>query len=66
MSVKLGLSPQGKQIDCEKGSVFSINKMHQLKYNKTDRKIYFTLDINSYMFRHQAAIFREFINNKGP
>jgi len=66
MSVKRGLSPQGKQIDCEKGSILSINKMHQLKYNKTDHKIHFTLHVNPYVFRHQAAIFREFINNKGP
>ena len=37
------------------------DKMHQVKYNKT----HFTLSVNSYLFRHQAAILREFKDNKG-
>jgi hypothetical protein len=36
--------------------------MRWLKYNKTDHKTHFISDANSYMFRHQVAIFREFIN----
>jgi len=40
------------------------NKVHKLKYNKTDHKTLFTLGTNSYVFRHQGAIFREFIKNK--
>ena len=36
------------------------NKMHQLKYNKTDHK-HFILGSICYMFRHQGAILREFI-----
>jgi hypothetical protein len=39
--------------------------MHGLKYNKTDHKIWFIPSANSYMFRHQGAIIREFISNKG-
>jgi len=40
--------------------------MHQLKYNKTEHKTPFILGANSYMFRHQGAIFRELIttNNR--
>ena len=34
-------------------------------YSETDLKIHFTLSDNSYMFRHQGAIFKEFINSKG-
>ena len=29
-------------------------------YNITDRKIHFLLGVDSYVFRHQDAIFREF------
>ena len=32
--------------------------------NKTDCRIHFIFD-NSYMFQHQGAFFREFINNEG-
>jgi hypothetical protein len=51
---------------CSCCDTFSANKTHWLKYSKTDHKIRFTLGLNSYMFRHQGAIFREFINNKRP
>jgi hypothetical protein len=37
----------------------------QIKIHQTNHKIRFTLDTNSYMYQHQGAIFREFINNKG-
>jgi len=43
----------------------NINKMEELKHNKTDHKAHLISDANSYMFRHQGAIIREFINNKG-
>jgi len=48
--------------------IFHIFKTHQkalIKYNKADQKIHFISGANSYMFRHQDAIIREFINNKG-
>jgi hypothetical protein len=38
--------------------------MYQLIYNKTGRKALSILGTNSYMFRHQDAILREFIKNK--
>jgi hypothetical protein len=38
--------------------------MHLLKYSETDRKIPFIIGANCYMFRHQDAVSREFINNK--
>jgi hypothetical protein len=38
--------------------------MQQLKYNKANHKTHFILGVNAYMFRHQGAIFREFIYNK--
>jgi hypothetical protein len=44
-------------------SIFSANKIHDLKYNKTTHKIHFILGANSYMFRYQGAILMEFINN---
>jgi len=39
--------------------------MHQLKYNKTQHKTHFILGTKCYMLRHEGAIFRKFINNKG-
>jgi len=39
-------------------------KMHLLNYNTTDHKTHFISDAKSYMFRHQAAIIREFLTNK--
>jgi hypothetical protein len=44
-------------------SIFQTNKMHYLKYNKTDHKTHFILGVNFYMFWHQGAIIREFINS---
>ena len=40
--------------------------MHYLKYDETDNKTHFTAGVNSYIFRNQGVIIREFINNKGP
>jgi hypothetical protein len=37
------------------------NALNTIKHHKT----YFILGASSYMFQHQGAIFREFINNKG-
>jgi len=45
-------------------SMFYTNKMHWLKYNKTGHKTQFMLGAY-YTFRHQGAIFRRFIKNKG-
>jgi len=42
------------------------SKIYQLKYNKVDHRIHFISGANSYMFRHQIVIIREFINNKDP
>jgi len=39
--------------------------MHYLTYDETDNKTHFTEVVNSYMFRHQGVIIKEFINNKG-
>jgi len=48
------------------GSAFlKTNKMHRLKYTKTDYETRFISSANSYMFRHHGAIIREFISNKG-
>jgi len=50
--------------------ILKVNKMHQLKHNKTDHKTHFVSDVNClsdvncYVFRHQGAIIREFINHK--
>jgi hypothetical protein len=38
--------------------------MQQLKYNKIDNKTHFIPGANCYMFQHQDAIIREYINNK--
>lgn len=35
-----------------------------IKINKTDNKTHFMLGTNTYMFRHQGSILREFIKNK--
>ena len=39
--------------------------MNLLKYSKLDYKTHFISGANSYMFRQQGAIIREFINSKG-
>jgi len=39
--------------------------MRQLKYNRKGYKTHFISGANSYMFRHQGAITRKFINNEG-
>ena len=41
-----------------------LTKQYKLKYNKTQLIKHFMLSANSYMFRHQGVILREF-NNKG-
>jgi len=46
-------------------SIFKTNKMHYLRYNKTDHKTHFILGVNFYMFRQQGTIIREFINSMG-
>jgi hypothetical protein len=46
-------------------SIFQTNKMHYLRYNKTDHKTHVILDVNFYMFWHQGAIIREFIDSMG-
>jgi hypothetical protein len=38
--------------------------MHKLKYNKTDHKTHFILSNNSYMFRHQGPVVKEFHKDK--
>jgi len=38
------------------------NKMHQIKYSTIDYKIHYISSANSYRFRHQGAIIKEFIN----
>jgi len=42
------------------------NKIHKVKYIKTNGKGHFMLRANCYMFRHQGAIPRKFNCNKGP
>jgi hypothetical protein len=44
--------------------IFNKKKMCLLKYNKTE-KTHFKSSANSYTFRHQGAIIREFFSNKG-
>jgi hypothetical protein len=39
--------------------------MNQLKGNKIGSKTHLISDASSYMFRHQGATIKEFINNKG-
>jgi hypothetical protein len=39
--------------------------MHLLKYNEIDHKTHFTVGANSYMFQHQRAVLRKFINDIG-
>jgi len=46
-------------------SIFQTNKIHYLKYNKTDHKTHFILGVNFYMFQHQGDIIRQFINSTG-
>jgi len=41
------------------------DKINHLEGNKVDSKIHFISNANSYMFRHQGATIKEFINNKG-
>jgi len=38
--------------------------MHYLNYDETDNKAHFIAGVNSYMFRPQGVVIREFINNK--
>jgi hypothetical protein len=39
--------------------------MNHLEGNKVDSKTHFVSGANFYMFRHQGATIKEFINNKG-
>jgi len=41
------------------------NKMHQLNYSNIEYETGFMSGANAYMFRHQGAIIKEFIKNKG-
>jgi len=45
-------------------SIFETNKIPSLNTIK-HHKTHFTLAVNSYMFRHQGAVFREFIKKEG-
>jgi hypothetical protein len=42
------------------------NQQNELIYNIKDNKTHLISGVNAYMFRHQGAIIREFINNEGP
>jgi len=40
--------------------LYILSQENLSKYNKTDNKIHFVFGTNSYLFRHQGAILREF------